>query len=134
MLVSQLMTEDVVRLGPDDDLLTARTMMWDEDVRHIPIVDTDGEIVGLVTHRDVVRLAGRAARELTLSAQNDALSAVKVRDFMTTDVATIESQSTINEAAEMMLENKFGCLPVVIGTRLAGILTESDFVRLVARS
>ncbi len=133
MLVSQFMTDSVFSLRPQDDLVTARRLMWDEDIRHVPIVDEDGDLVGLVTHRDVIRIADKTRYELTLSAHNEAMREVRLADFMTEDVATVESDVEVRKAAQIMLEGKYGCLPVVMGTRLVGIITESDFVRLAAK-
>ena len=62
-------------------------------------------------------------------AERDSLRTTKIRDIMATEPDTIEPDATLKEAAETLLENKIGCLPVVEGLHLAGILTEADFVR-----
>src|SRR5262245_66583241 len=97
--------------------------------RHFPILDNDGELVGLVTDRDLSRTALGAVEELPLSVERDILRRRRIRDIMATEPDTIEPDSTLIEAAEILLENKVGCLPVVEGLHLVGILTEADFVR-----
>jgi CBS domain-containing membrane protein len=132
MSVRDLMTEDVISIRANEDLLTARELMWDHDIRHLPVVDDDNELIGLLSHRDLLQVTEKAESSLPLSAQNDLLQSTRVREMMVQEVATTEPDEDIRRAAQLMVENKFGCLPVVSGGRLAGIITESDFVRFLA--
>lgn len=128
-LVRDLMTEKVFTLKPKDDLAALYDLMDSRHVRHVPIVDSDGELVGLVTDRDLSRSALGAVEELPLSVERDILRRRRIRDIMATEPDTIEPDATLREAAEILLENKVGCLPVVEGLHLVGIITEADFVR-----
>ncbi|HKD10439.1 MAG TPA: CBS domain-containing protein [Thermoanaerobaculia bacterium] len=128
-LVRDLMTEKVYTLRPKDDLATLYDLMDSRHVRHVPVVDADGEIVGLVTHRDLSRSALGPLDDLPLSAEREELRRRKVRDIMATEPDTIEPDAPLQDAAQMLLENKIGCVPVVEGLHLVGILTEADFVR-----
>ena len=127
-LVRDLMTEKVFTLKGRDDLTALYDLMDSRRVRHVPIVESDGELVGLVTDRDLSRSALGAVEELPLSVERDILRRRRIRDIMATEPDTIEPDATLKEAAEILLENKVGCLPVVEGLRLVGILTEADFV------
>jgi CBS domain-containing membrane protein len=127
--VRDLMTEKVHTLTPKDDLASLYDLMDSLRVRHVPIVDSEGEIVGLVTDRDLSRSALGAVADLPLSVERDILRRRRVRDIMATEPDVIEADARLKEAAGMLLENKVGCLPVVEGLRLVGILTEADFVR-----
>jgi CBS domain-containing membrane protein len=128
--VRDLMTEEVVALLPGDDLTELLDRMADEHIRHMPIVDREGDLVGLVTDRSLAQIAlSGDAGELTLSAQRELLRRRRIREIMTTEVDTVEPDQSLREAAELLLENKIGCLPVVEGRHVVGILTESDFVR-----
>ena len=127
-LVRDLMTEKVFTLKGRDDLTALYDLMDSRRVRHVPIVESDGELVGLVTDRDLSRTALGAVEELPLSVERDILRRRRIRDIMATEPDTIEPDATLKEAAEILLENKVGCLPVVEGLRLVGILTEADFV------
>jgi CBS domain-containing membrane protein len=128
-LVRDLMTEKVFTLKPKDDLAALYDLMDSRHVRHVPIVDNDGELVGLVTDRDLSKSALGAVEELPLSVERDILRRRRIRDIMATEPDSIEPDATLREAAEILLENKVGCLPVVEGLRLVGIITEADFVR-----
>ena len=89
----------------------------------------DGELVGLVTDRDLSRSALGAVEQLPLSVERDILRRRRIRNIMATEPDSIEPDATLREAAEILLENKVGCLPVVEGLHLVGIITEADFVR-----
>lgn len=126
--VRDLMTETVYVLSPSDDLATLYDLMDFRRVRHVPIVQ-DGELVGLVTSTELSRCALGKLEGLTLSAERDMLRRSRVRDIMSVEPDTIDPDSPLDEAAGILLENKVGCVPVVEGLRLVGILTEADFVR-----
>ena len=128
-LVRDLMTEKVFTLKPKDALAALYDLMDSRHVRHVPIVDSDGELVGLVTDRDLSKSALGAVEELPLSVERDILRRRRIRDIMATEPDSIEPDATLREAAEILLENKVGCLPVVEGLHLVGIITEADFVR-----
>ena len=126
--VRDLMTEQVFTLRPQDDLMALYDLMDTKHIRHVPIVDRDKDLVGLVTHRDLTRSA-LGTEDAPLSLQRDMLVRRKIREIMATEVETVEPDEDLKVAAELLIENKIGCLPVVEGTHLVGILTESDFVR-----
>lgn len=128
-LVRDLMTEKVFTLRPNHDLAALYDLMDSRHVRHVPIVDNDEDLVGLVTDRDLSKSALGAVEELPLSVERDILRRRRIRDIMATEPDSIEPDATLREAAAILLENKVGCLPVVEGLHLVGIITEADFVR-----
>lgn len=132
MLVRDLMTSEVFALTPGDSIVAVRDLMHDHGVRHIPVVDDQGDLVGLVSHRDLLRNSLIERTDVPDFVETDMLSRLKVEDVMTGSVERIGPDTELREAAEIMFENKFGCLPVTEGQRLIGILTEADFVRLMA--
>ena len=133
MKVSDLMIEDVKTVQPQTDLLTVYDLMDKHRFRHVPVLDDEGQLVGLVTHRDLVRGALAGLGETPMTSQRAHLALRDVRSVMVPDPETVEPELALLDAAEIMLENKFGCLLVANGLRLEGILTEADFVRYVAR-
>jgi CBS domain-containing membrane protein len=133
ILVRDLMTSRVFSLRPEATMTRLYDLMDSEHIRHIPVVDADGDLAGLVTHRDLLRSALTDRSDLPLAIQRQVLETVLVSEIMTTAVETIEPDQDIRDAAEIMMENKFGCLPVVEGDKLVGILTEADFVRYLAK-
>ena len=131
--VRDLMTDKVFTLRPQDDLMALYDLMDTQHIRHVPIVDRDKDLVGLVTHRDLTRSA-LGTEDAPLSLQRDMLTRRKIREIMATEIETVEPDEDLRAAAELLIENKIGCLPVVEGTHLVGILTESDFVRHYVKS
>lgn len=127
--VRDLMTPDPYTLSPRDTLASLYDLMDSRRVRHVPIVDSDGELVGLLTHTDLAMTALGSLSDLPLSQERDLLQRRRIREVMVTEVETVEPETSLAEAAQTLFENKIGCLPVVEGNRLVGILTESDFVR-----
>lgn len=127
--VRDLMTDRVFTLRPQDDLEALYDLMDSKHIRHVPIVDREEDLVGLVTHRDLSRRALGPQDDAPLSLQREMLGRRRVREIMATEVETVEPDEDLRVAAEMLIENKIGCLPVVEGRHLVGILTESDFVR-----
>jgi CBS domain-containing membrane protein len=132
MLVRDLMSDEVVTLGRDETLDIADRIMSLGRIRHMPVLDADGRLCGLVSQRDLFRGALASAIGLARSAQARLLGALLVRDVMTPDPLTTTPDTPVTEAAGVMLRRKIGCLPVLQDGRLVGILTEADFVAHVA--
>jgi CBS domain-containing protein len=132
--VADVMTRDVKTVGPNDPATAAKAAMESGGFRHVVVVGEEGAIEGVLSDRDLFFgvLAwsigqGRAAYEKLLNAS-------RVKDVMHGDVATIEATAPLQEAAALMRARKIGCLPVVEGERLVGVLTEGDFVQLIAQA
>jgi WS/DGAT/MGAT family acyltransferase len=127
--VAELMSASVVTLVADDTLATAWSLMYRHRIRHLPVVATDGRLIGLVTHRDLLAaspssLTATGERErVTLSAS------VRVADIMETHVSVASADEPAGLVGDRMVRHKIGCLPVVDAERrLAGIVTADDFV------
>jgi CBS domain-containing protein len=134
LLVRDLMTKDAFSVRRDVSLSAVRDLMDDKNIRHVPVVDEEGQVVGLVSQRDRLRSASAPVTDMPLTTQSEIMHQVKVADMMTRDVETVDADPPIAIAAQIMLENKYGCLPVVEENRLIGILTEADFVRHLAET
>ena len=131
--VRDVMTADPTTLKRDDKLTLADDIMRLGRVRHLPIVDDDGErLVGIVSQRDLFRDALAQALGYGKHAQRELLDSLAVKDVMTTEVVTIRPDASLVYAARLLTQRKIGSLPVVENGRLVGILTEGDFVALVA--
>jgi CBS domain-containing protein len=130
--VRDLMTTEIFAVRPGASVSVLQDLMNEKSIRHVPIVDDDGALVGLVSQRDVLRYASASDEELPLSASGDLLCAARAADIMTQQVETVEADEDLAVAARIMLDNKYGCLPVFEEGVLAGIITEADFVRLMA--
>ena len=132
--VRDVMTLDVTTLKRNDQLTLADDIMNLGRIRHLPVLDDDDvNVVGLVSQRDLFR--GALARALGYGgrARRKILDTISVKEVMTSDVITTSPDTPLVEAARVLTEGKIGCLPVVEDGRLVGILTEGDFVAMVAR-
>ncbi len=131
--VRDVMTADPTTLKRNDKLTLADDIMRLGRVRHLPVLDDDDQtLAGIVTQRDLFRDALAQALGYGRHAQRKLLDSLDVKDVMATDVVTIRPDASLVEAARVLTERKIGCLPVVENGRLVGILTEGDFVALIA--
>ena len=127
--VRDLMTSEVITLRADENVSSFRDVLYDHGFRHVPVVDAEGNLIGLVTERDLLRNVLTDQADVPLSVREETMYATQIGDIMVQDVQTVEPEDTLPHAAQIMLENKFGCVPVTDGELLVGILTESDFIR-----
>jgi CBS domain-containing membrane protein len=131
--VSDVMSRDPVTMTEGDDLADAKSRMLEKRIRHLPVVDEDGRLIGLLTQRDLLRLR-ESPFSGTLPDEQTAMDRwSKVGEVMTRGVRMITADTPVLEAAELLREEPIGCLPVIDDGRVVGILTESDFVSLVIR-
>jgi len=123
--VGQFMSTDLFTVSPDDLVdLAASVMDW-RHIRHVPVEDQDGRLVGLVTHRGVLRILSNRA--------NSDDSPTTVREVMVANPVTVTPDTSSLNAIEIMRSNRVGCLPVVDGDQLVGIVTSYDFLEASAR-
>jgi CBS domain-containing protein len=131
MKVRDLMTTRVATVARNDSLGVADDIMEARKIRHLPVVE-EGRLVGMLTQRDVFHAGLSNAVGFGEKARKEFLKTVLVKEAMADEVFTIEPNAGIQEAARKMLEAKVGCLPVVDGGKLVGILTETDLLRVIA--
>jgi len=132
--VRDVMSSDPTTLKRNDKLTLADDIMLLGRIRHLPVVDDDGQtLVGIVSQRDLFRDELAQALGYGRHAQRKILDTLSVKDVMTSEVITAGPDISLVEAARLLAERKIGCLPVVEHGRLVGILTEGDFVALIAR-
>lgn len=128
--IQDMMTTELFFLKTTDTLRTARSMMSLARIRHIPIVDKKGAFVGLLTHRDILQASISRFAEVDKTVQDEIDAGIPIAEIMRTDVATVYPEMEVRDAAEILLNHKYGCLPVVRGEKLVGIVTEADFLKL----
>jgi CBS domain-containing membrane protein len=131
--VKALMTTEVSTLGRNDTLDVADDLMTLERIRHLPVLD-EGQVVGVVSQRDLFRSALAVALGYGENAQKKLLRTIRVKEVMHEPAITVSPDATAKEAIRLMLEHKIGCLPVVEGHTLMGIVTETDILRFVVSS
>lgn len=132
MQVRDYMTTEVFTVNADKKLLIAREIMEWATVRHVPVVDEERRVVGLVSHRDLLRVSLSALDNARGYEQKQHLGKIRIKDVMRTDVRCIDPDAPIQGAAHLMRSGHFGCLPVVDHRdRLLGIITEHDLLGVV---
>lgn len=136
MRVSELMSRDVATVGVADSCQDAVARMVRRKIRHLPVVERDGRLVGVVTDRDLRHrlFEPRVMKEIGTVSVDQILKTVPVKDIMSAPVVTVGPQDELETAARTMLEDKVGSLPVVENGRVVGILTETDLLRQIVRA
>ena len=131
MFVSRSMTRGVISIEPDRTVIEAQELMADNSIRHLPGVDPDNLLVGIVTDRDIrSALPNRYLQDGIGAEQKSKLAKLKVSDIMTRKVISISPTYTIQDALLMIQNAKVGALPVVDEDgHLTGILSVRDLLR-----
>jgi CBS domain-containing membrane protein len=134
MLVREFMSAPVFTVREDKHLRAVEEIMAWAHIRHVPVVSTNGRLVGILSHRDLLGAAiSTLAIKISQAERKQHLAASEVRALMRQPVATIGPDEPVQVAARQMRAHKIGCLPVVEGDRLIGILTEADLLGIVER-
>jgi acetoin utilization protein AcuB len=129
MFVRDRMTKHPLTISVDESLSGAHRYMQEQKVRHLPVVNKAGDMVGLVTDQDLLKAGPSGATTLSIWEIHSLLTRVTVKSVMVRDVITTTEDTPIEEAAGLLLEHKIGCLPVLRDGRLVGLITESDLFR-----
>ena len=133
LFVRDVMTKDVVTLDRNEKLSVADDVMRLGRIRHLPVIDEDGNLAGIVSQRDLFHSGLLRALGFGSHAKERTMELLVLKEAMKTEVVTVTPAAPLTEAAKLMLERKIGCLVVVEGKKIQGILTESDFVKLALR-
>jgi acetoin utilization protein AcuB len=129
----EMIQKNPVTIGPEASFFEARKIIRDNGIRHLPVVDNKNKLVGIVTDRDIREAAPSDATSLSVGEINYLLGKLKVSSFMTPQkkLITISPDTLVEEAAQLMHDNKIGCIPVVEDGKLYGIFTEMDALALL---
>jgi len=134
MRVGDVMTPDPITVRPEMSVADARALMAKERIRHLLVTGEAGELIGIVTDRDIKRALPSPVTSLSVWEVNDLLEKVGVGDIMTKAVITVSPWRDARDAALIMVHHKIGALPVTEEGRLLGILTETDLLKAFAAS
>lgn len=130
MLVEDRMTSRPLTVNEDTSVERALKLMRTEKVRRFPVLDNQGELVGMVSEKDLLYASPSPASSLSVWEIPYLLSKIKIRDTMTRDVVTVAEDAPLEEAARIMADNNIGSLPVMRNGRLVGIITETDMFKV----
>jgi acetoin utilization protein AcuB len=133
MLVRDIMQARTVTVTPDTTLPEAIRLAAERGIRHLPVL-SDGELVGIVSDRDLKRAMASSATSLAVQELNYLLDRLPVRQIMTRTVITASPTFAVEDAARLMVLHKVGALPVTEAGELVGIITESDVLDLFVKA
>jgi len=123
--IETIMSTDLVTVTPEDTVERARMLMHDRRIHHLPVVNGEHELVGLVTLSNVLAATDSFLRDEDSRIHPDQ---IRIADIMVADVVTVDQHAGIRQAALFLEKHRIGCLPVVSNGKLTGIITDTDFV------
>jgi acetoin utilization protein AcuB len=133
MLVRDVMQTKLVTVTPETTLPQAMRLAAERRIRHLPVV-ASGELLGIVSDRDLKQAMASPATSLEAHELSYLLDRLAVAEIMTKTLITIGPLSPVEEAARLMLQDKISALPVMDGGQLVGIVTETDVLDLLVRA
>lgn len=132
LIAEDVMSRDVFTLGRNEKLSVADDVMKQKRIRHIPVLDRDGMLCGIITQRDLFRGILLKSLGYGSRAEERMLDSLAVKDAMHEDVVTTTPDAPLRDVARLMMARKVGCVPVLDGERLVGLISEADFVKRFA--
>lgn len=127
MLVKDRMTSNPITITPDTSFPEAFRTIRENKIRHLPVVDKKGKLVGIVSRTDLLHASPSDATSLSIFEINYLLANLHVSEVMSSPPITVDQDTPLEEAARVMVEKKIGCLPVIHEGSLVGMITETDF-------
>ena len=129
--VREIMMSAPVTLQSDNRLSLADEIMTLGRIRHVPILEGE-RVVGVLSQGDLFHSAFAKALHLSPNEQRELLNSISIAQVMSKHVVSVSAETPIRAAAHLMVEKKVGCLPVVDGEKLVGLITKSDMLRYLA--
>ena len=131
MYVGRKMTTDLITVTPDTPLVKARDLLREHNIKQVPVVDQNGNLVGILTDRDIKQAWASPATTLSIYELTYVLQKLTVESVMVKDPITVTPSSTIERAAKILHDRKIGSLPVVEDGKLVGIITSTDLMEVL---
>ncbi len=128
MYVAQIMTREVVTAGEEMKLSHAAQLMREKGHGYLPVVDNDGRLTGLFSHRHLANAEPSAITTLSVGEVNYLTSKVTIGELMERAPATCTPETLVEAAGSLIRENKVGCLPVIEDGKVVGVVSESDIL------
>ncbi len=130
MLVKDRMTRNPTTVTTETSLKDALDLIRSKPFRHLPVLDSEGKLAGIVTEKSLVYASPTPATSLSVFEVDYILSRTKIGQIIQGEVVTVGPDLPIEEAASVMIDHRFGCLPVVEGDQLVGIISDTDIFRV----
>ena len=130
--LSEIMNRTLITVDTHASLRQAQRILDRRNIRHLFVMDGK-RLVGIVTDRDLRKAAPSSKSPLTASEREEFMDELKVVEIMLRKLITASPSTTVREGAKVMIREKIGCLPVVEGKTLVGIVTETDLLEILVR-
>jgi len=130
MLVGERMSTPVITVSPETSMPEAFDRMHKEHIRRLPVVDKSGALVGIVAEADLLKASPSEGTSLSIHELKYLLGRITVAHLMTKPVITVSEDTPLEEAARVMVDHEIGGLPVMRGTEVVGIITETTLFRI----
>ncbi|MDE3089786.1 MAG: CBS domain-containing protein [Chloroflexota bacterium] len=134
MLVRERMTQNPVIVHPDTPFEDALQLLREKKIRRLPVVDKQGNLVGIVVEKDLLYASPSPATSLSVFEVHYLLSKLQIKDVMTKRVIAVGEDCPLEEAARIMIDHKIGSLPVVRAKQIVGIITETDVFKVMVEA
>ena len=131
MLVKGRMSAPIISTTSDTQIMEAMDVMKQNNIRRMPVLDKKGNLVGIVSDKDLLNASPSDATSLSVWEVNYLVARIKVKDVMTKKVMTVTGDTPVEEAARMMADSKIGGLPVMLDSKVVGLITETDLFKLL---
>jgi acetoin utilization protein AcuB len=132
MLVRDYMSQPPIVISPKTPISEALKMMRDGSIRRLPVIDSAGRLIGIVSDKDLLHAEPSPATSLSIWEITYLLGRITVEQVMTRNVLTVGPSTPLEEAAQIMVDRKIGGLPVVEADQVLGVITETDIFRVFA--
>jgi acetoin utilization protein AcuB len=130
MIVSKVMSKNPVHVHPEASATEAMSLMGKMNVSHLPVIDKKNKLIGILTKVDLLKAGPSQSTTLDVYEIGYLLTKIKVLEIMQKQVVTVDENEVVEEAARIMADKDIGCLPVMRGPLLVGIITDTDLFRV----
>ncbi|QDK36464.1 CBS domain-containing protein [Bdellovibrio sp. NC01] len=130
LVVSKIMHKNPKTIKTGDGVALANEIMFENNIRHLPVVNANQELEGILSDRDLLSIAMESQSWESMDSVIEFWRSKSVVSVMTKSPETVSADTSLTKVAQIMLEKQISCLPVVEGKRLVGLVTDTDFLKL----
>ena len=131
MIIERRMTRNPVTATPEMTITEAASIMKQEKVHRLPVLDKEHRLIGIISEKDILRSSPSSANTLSVHEMSFLLSKLPVKKVMSKNPVIIKKDATVEEAARIMVDQDISCLPVIEDKKLIGIVTKTDLFKLL---
>ena len=131
MTVKRMMKKNPITTTAETSIVDVADILKENHIHRLPVLDKKGKLIGVITEKDILHASPSPVSSLSVYEMPYMLSRLKVSNLMTKDVRTIDPNTTVEEAAKIMVDDDLSCLPVIEGDKLVGIVSKSDMFKVL---